>query len=281
MKYVGAHVSAAGGVQNAPLRAQEIGATAFALFTKNQRQWHAKPLTEDVIEQFISNCAKVGITADHILAHDSYLINLGHHDPVARKKSLNAFIDELERCWQLGLTLLNFHPGSHLNKIDEQSCIKNMADCINQALAETEGVTAVIENTAGQGTNLGYRFEQIASIIEQIDDKERIGVCIDTCHTLAAGYDLTNREAVETTFREFDRLVGFSYLKGMHLNDSKKTLGSRVDRHESLGEGYAGIAVFEYIMATNDFDDIPLILETPNPDRWPEEIIKLNSFSTR
>ena len=280
MKYVGAHVSAAGGVQNAPLRAREIGATAFALFTKNQRQWHAKPLTSEVIKQFTDNCKEVGIGADHILAHDSYLINLGHPEIAAREKSVNAFIDELMRCQQLGLTLLNFHPGSHLKKIDEPTCIKYMADSINQALAESEGVTAVIENTAGQGSNLGYRFEQIASIIEQVKDKERIGVCIDTCHTFAAGYDLTDSEAVEATFREFDRLIGFPYLKGMHLNDSKKTLGSRVDRHESLGDGYTGLAVFEYIMASSAFDGIPLILETPNPDRWPDEINKLHRFFT-
>lgn len=221
MKFVGAHVSAAGGVDQAVLRAHELEATAFALFTKNQRQWRAAPLAEDVIERFKAACQKYNYSSNQILPHDSYLINLGHPVTEALEKSREAFIDELQRCEQLGLSLLNFHPGSHLMQIDEDKCLATIAESINIALDKTEGVTAVIENTAGQGSNLGFRFEHLAKIIAGVEDKSRVGVCIDTCHAFAAGYDLRTREACEHTFKNFADVVGFKYLRGMHLNDAK------------------------------------------------------------
>lgn len=278
MKYIGAHVSASGGVENAPVNAQNIGATAFALFTKNQRQWIAPPLTEKSIAKFKENCEKFGYTAQQILPHDSYLINLGSPDEDGLAKSRNAFIDEMERCQQLGLKYLNFHPGSHLNKMSESECIKVIAESINIAIDKTKDVVAVIENTAGQGSNVGYRFEHLAQIIEQVDDKERIGVCIDTCHAFVGGYDLHTREGFEKSFEEFANVVGFDYLCGMHLNDAKKELGSRVDRHDSLGKGSLGIDTFKWIMQDSRFDGIPLILETPDDTIWAEEIQMLREI---
>jgi deoxyribonuclease IV len=279
MKYIGAHVSAAGGVENAPLNAHEIGATGFALFTKNQRQWSAKPLTDENIELFQKNCADCGFTMDAIIPHDSYLINIGHPEKTNLQKSRNAFLDEFKRCEQLGIRMINFHPGSHLNKISEKECLKRNAESINRILSQTDGVTAVIENTAGQGTNLGYRFEHLASIIDQVEDKNRVGVCMDTAHVFVAGYDISTEDGFLETMNQFDSIVGFEYLKAMHLNDSKKESGSRVDRHDSLGEGYIGWTPFELIMKDDRFDSIPLILETPEPDRWPVEIEKLRSIS--
>ena len=279
MKRVGAHVSIAGGVQNAPLNAKKIGARAFAMFTKNQRQWHAKPYTEEQIEQFHANLEAGGFRPQDVLPHDSYLINLGNPDTEAREKSLDAFVDELKRCRQLGLVYLNFHPGSHLRKIDETACLDLIAASLNQALERTEEVMAVIENTAGQGSNLGYRFEHLAYLIERVEDKSRIGVCLDTCHTFTAGYDLRTREAYEKTMQEFGEIVGFSYLKGMHLNDSKVDLGSHVDRHESLGKGKLGLEPFRFIMQDPRMDEMPLILETVDADLWPQEIAMLYEFS--
>ncbi len=279
MKRIGAHVSAAGGVENAPLNAAKIGASAFALFTKNQRQWQAKPLSQESISAFKQNLHKVGISAEYVLPHDSYLINLGHPDHDALEKSRNAFIDEMQRAQQLGLVLLNFHPGAHLNKISEQMSLHRVADSINIALEKTSGVTAVIENTAGQGTTLGYTFEHLATIIDKVEDKSRVGVCIDTCHTFTAGYDMRTPQTCEQTFSLFAETVGFSYLKGMHLNDSRPELGSRVDRHHSLGKGQLGLEVFKYIMNDPRFEEIPLILETIDESIWPEEIELLHSFT--
>lgn len=284
MKYIGAHVSAAGGVQNAPLNAQQIGATAFALFTKNQRQWQAKPLDPADIKAFRENCARRGYSPAQILAHDSYLINLGHPDRTALEKSRRAFLDEVERCHLLGLTTLNFHPGSHLTKEAEAgtspitSCLATVADSLNRTLDASAGITLVIENTAGQGSNVGHSFAQIAEIIDQVIDKTRVGVCIDTCHAWAAGYDLASADGFARTWQIFDEVIGFAYLRGMHLNDAKKPRNSRVDRHASLGEGELGIAPFERIMTDPRFDDIPLILETPDNDRWAEEIARLQQF---
>ena len=277
MKYVGAHVSASGGVENAPLNASEIGATAFAFFTKNQRQWVAAPLTEESITLFKARCAEFGYTPKQILPHDSYLINLGSPDDEALQKSRDAFLDEIQRCEQLGLDRLNFHPGSHLNKISEEDCLKRIAESINVTLSKTRDVTAVLENTAGQGTNVGYRFEQLREIIDLVDDQSRIGVCIDTAHSFAAGYNLATPEGFVSTFAQFDDVVGFHYLRGMHLNDSKKDLSTRVDRHEVLGEGFIGKTVFELIMNDKRFDNIPLILETPDETRWNEEVSWLKS----
>lgn len=269
----------AGGIENAPKNAREIGATAFALFTKNQRQWKGSPLSEEAIESFRKECREGGFEMKHILPHDSYLINLGNPDPDKLEKSRNAFIDEMQRAEALGLELLNFHPGSHLNQIDEEGCLALIAESINLALAATSSVTAVIENTAGQGTNLGCRFEQIATIINQVKDKTRVGVCLDTCHLFAAGYDLRTPEAAEATFAEFDRIVGMQYLRGMHLNDAKQPLGSRVDRHAPIGKGEIGVEGFRWLMQNPAFDDIPLILETPEPEGWPKEIEMLFSMA--
>ncbi len=272
MKWIGAHVSTAGGVQNAPENAHNIGARAFALFTKNQRQWRAKPLTTEQIDGFHTAMEQYGYTSDQVLPHDSYLINLGHPEAEPREKSLNAFIDELERCHQLGLTLLNFHPGSHLRKSSEEECLDQIADSINLALDQTTGVTAVIENTAGQGSNLGHRFEHLAHIIDRVEDKTRIGVCIDTCHTFAAGYDLRTADNYTATMNEFDEIVGFNYLRGMHINDCKSEFASRVDRHHSIGKGNMGPGPFQMIMNDERIDEIPMVLETINSDIWREEI---------
>ena len=276
MKYIGAHVSASGGVENAPLNAKEIGANAFALFTKNQRQWVSAPLTQKSIEHFKNNCAEYGFDASYIMPHDSYLINLGNPDEEAIQKSRAAFIDEMQRCEQLGLKMLNFHPGSHLNKISIEQCLDEIAANINLALSKTNGVTAVIENTAGQGSNVGNRFEEIRYIIDRIEDKSRVGVCIDTCHTYSAGYDIVND--YEGVFGEFERVVGLEYLKGIHLNDTKKPLGSRVDRHECIGDGLLGIDFFKRFMQDSRFDNMPIVLETPDENRWKEEIKLLRSF---
>ena len=272
MKRIGAHVSASGGVFNAPINAKNIGADAFALFVKNQRQWSAKPLSDDDIAKFKANLATSGIKSDYILAHESYLINLGHPDEILRKKSLEAFIDEVERCEKLGIKLLNFHPGSHLNEISAEICLQNIANSLNFAIANTSGVKLVIENTAGQGSNLGFKFEQIAYIIERITDKRRIGVCIDTCHAFAGGYDFRTKKSYEKTMGEFDRIIGYKFLSGMHLNDTKNELGVRKDRHESLGRGFLGLSSFENIMNDKQIDEIPLILETIDESIWADEI---------
>ncbi|HOG20746.1 MAG TPA: deoxyribonuclease IV [Salinivirgaceae bacterium] len=276
--YIGAHVSASGGVENAPLNAHSIGANAFALFTKNQRQWVAKPLEQSSITRFKEYCKQYNFDKNQILPHDSYLINLGHPKAENLNKSREAFIDEMVRCEQLGLKKLNFHPGSHLNEISEEESLKLVADSISIALKQTKVVTAVIENTAGQGTNLGYIFEHLAFIIKNVDDKDRVGVCIDTCHAFTAGYDLLSPEGWDKTWSDFDRIIGFDNLCGMHLNDTKKELGSRVDRHAPLGEGFLGLEPFKRIMRDSRFKNIPLILETPEDDRWASEIELLRSF---
>lgn len=272
MKFVGAHVSTSGGVENAPVNAFAIGAKAFALFTKNQRQWAAKPLLQESIKVFKENCEKYGYNPEHILPHDSYLINLGHPEKEGLEKSRKAFLDEMQRCEQLGLDRLNFHPGSHLNKIDEEACLKTIAESVNIVLDQTRGVTAVIENTAGQGTNMGHTFEQIRFIIDHVEDKSRAGVCIDTCHAYSAGYNLKTPEGYEETFRKFNDVIGFNYLKGLHLNDTKKVFGSRVDRHELIAKGFLGEEPFRLIMNDPRFDNLPLILETPDDEKWKEEI---------
>lgn len=275
MKYIGAHVSASGGVEFAPVNAHEIGANAFALFTKNQRQWVSKPLTEENIRLFKENCTKYNFQTDYILPHDSYLINLGHPEEEGLEKSRAAFLDEMQRCEQLGLKLLNFHPGSHLNKISVEDCLALIAESINLTLEKTKGVTAVIENTAGQGSNLGSEFWQLRYIIDRVNDKSRVGICLDTCHTYTAGYNIVND--YDKVFDEFEKEVGFEYLRGMHLNDSKKELGSHVDRHDNIGQGLTGSAFFERLMKDSRFDNMPLILETPDESKWAEEIAWLRS----
>lgn len=280
-KFIGAHVSASGGVWNAPKNAHELGATAFAFFTKNQRRWQAKPLSEDDIGKFKANCKKYNFRPEQILPHDSYLINLGHPETEALEKSRLAFDDEIQRCEQLGLTLLNFHPGSHLKQISESESLKLVAESINLALDKSTSVKAVIENTAGQGSNLGYRFEHLAEIIEQVEDKSRVGVCIDTCHTFVSGYDLRTTEACANTFEQFANIVGFEYLSGMHINDSKAELNSRLDRHHSLGQGFIGNAAFEFIMQDARFDGIPMVLETIDDAIWQQEIAWLQMLANQ
>ncbi len=272
-KKIGAHVSASGGVELAPVNAHEIGATAFALFTKNQRQWVSKPLTDENIRLFKENCAKYDFAPEYILPHDSYLINLGHPEAEGLEKSRTAFLDEMQRCEQLGLKLLNFHPGSHLNQIPLEVCLDRIAESINWALTRTQGVTAVIENTAGQGSNVGNEFWHLKYIIDRVEDKNRVGVCLDTCHTFTAGYDfLANYDKV---FDSFASEVGFEYLRAMHLNDSKKERGTRVDRHDNIGKGFIGNAFFERLMQDPRFDNMPLILETPDETQWAQEIAGL------
>ncbi len=278
MKYVGAHTSASGGVTNAVLNAEKIGAKAFALFTKNQKRWDAKPLDTKTIDSFKEALHGSGISPKHVLPHDSYLINLGHPEDEKRAKSMEAFLDEVQRCSLLGLDRLNFHPGSHLKQISEDECMARISEAMNITLDKTSGVSLVLENTAGQGSNLGWKFEHLAQIIDKIEDKSRVGVCIDTCHMFTAGYDIRTREAYYITMAQFENIVGFQYLKGMHLNDSKPELGSHVDRHDSLGKGKIGLDAFRFIMNDERMDDIPLILETIDETIWADEIKLLYSF---
>lgn len=279
MRYIGAHVSAAGGPQHAPQNAQAIGATGFAMFTKSQRQWAAPPLKEADISAFKQTCATLGYPPAALLPHASYLINMGNAEPAKWQQSVNALTDELQRAATLGLNMVNFHPGAHLNLVSEKECLSLIANGINQVLAHTEGVIAVVENTAGQGSNLGYRFEQIAEILAQVEDKERVGVCVDTCHAFAGGYDLSTPKGYEAMWQEFDSTVGLSYLRGLHLNDAMKPLGSRVDRHSPLGEGCIGLGAFELLAKDPRFEGLPLILETPEPERWPMEIARLREWA--
>jgi deoxyribonuclease-4 len=275
MKYIGAHVSSSGGVENAPVNAHDIGAKAFGLFVKNQRQWISAPLTKASIESFRKNCEKFGYLPAHILPHDSYLINLGHPEKEGLQRSRDSFLDEMQRCHKLGLDRLNFHPGSSLDKITREECLKIVADSINVVLDKTTGVTAVIENTAGQGNNVGYTFEQIRFMIDLVEDKSRVGVCFDTCHAYTSGYDIKSEDGYRKTFQQFENIIGFKYLKGIHLNDSKKDLGSRVDRHDKIGEGLLGEEVFSRMMNDPRFDNIPIILETPDENQWKKEILML------
>ncbi|MDR0468211.1 MAG: deoxyribonuclease IV [Campylobacteraceae bacterium] len=278
MKYVGAHVSASGGVENAPINAKNIGAKAFALFTKNQRQWTAKPLEKKSIESFKKNLDIAEILPKHILAHDSYLINLGHYDTATRKKSLDAFLEEVKRCEELGLDKINFHPGSHLREISEEECLDNISECMNEVLQMSKNIKLVIENTAGQGSNVGYKFEHLAYLIDKSIDKSRVGVCLDTCHLFTSGYDIRDKDSYEKIMESFDSIIGFKYLLGMHLNDSKAPIGSRVDRHDSIGMGKIGLEAFSLIMNDERIDDIPMILETVDEGIWAEEIELLYSL---
>lgn len=278
MKYVGAHVSASNGVGATPAAANAIGARAFALFTRQPQRWVSKKLSQADIDDFKAGCELYGYKPEVVLPHDSFLINLGSPDAEKLEKSRVAFIDEMERAALLGLTMVNFHPGSHLDQIPVDDCLDLIAESINFALERTSGVKAVIENTAGQGSNLGFDFKQIARIIDGVSDRSRVGVCIDTCHTFAAGYDLASPEGYEATWREFDRTIGLDYLCGMHINDSKKGLGSHVDRHASLGQGELGEAFFRRMMNDPRLNGIPMILETPDDTIWAKEISWLYSL---
>lgn len=279
MKFIGAHVSASAGVSSAPVNAHAIGAQAFALFTRNPSRWKSPAISDAEAAKFKENCDNLGYTPDRILPHDSYLINLGAPDKQKLAMSRDAFLDEIRRCEQLGLTMLNFHPGSHLKQIEPEACLDLIAESINMTLDKTSGVKAVIENTAGQGSNLGYSFEQLAHIIDKVEDKTRVGICIDTCHAYSAGYDLATDEGYQKTWEDFDRIIGLQYLSGMHINDSKRPLDSRIDRHESLTKGTLGTRFFEMLMADRRLDGIPMILETPDEMLWAQEIQWLYSLT--
>ncbi|MDY3938721.1 MAG: deoxyribonuclease IV [Spirochaetia bacterium] len=272
MKKPGAHVSIAGGLFNAPDHAKEIGASAFAMFSKNQRQWFAPEPDDNAVNWFRFHLASAKIKPEDVLVHSSYLINLGNADKEKFAKSFDSFLGEARILERLGLTLLNFHPGSHVNLSSPHEAMKQIADAVNRAVSETDKTVFVLETMAGQGTSLGSSFEELSEILSHIKNPARVGVCIDTCHIFSAGYDLRTEESYTKTMYEFERLIGFSYLKGVHLNDSKNPLGSRVDRHESLGDGALGWLPFELIMNDDRFEEIPLILETPRPERWADEI---------
>ncbi len=272
MKYIGAHVSTEGGVANAPLEAIAIGAMSFALFTGSSNRWNSKAISMEEAHAFKENCLRGGFTAKQILPHDNFLINLGSPDAQKLHLSRKSFLEEMKRCEQLGLTMLNFHPGSHVNEIDEEKCLDLIAESINLTLDKTSGVTAVLESTAGQGSNLGHRFEHLAHIISKVEDKSRVGVCIDTCHTYSAGYDLADEEGYTKTWKEFDEIIGKEYLRALHLNDDLRKLGSRIDRHAEIGKGTLGMEFFRRLVNDPRFDNMPIILETPNPAIWPEEI---------
>ncbi len=280
MKYIGAHVSISGGVETAPGRAKEIGANALGIFTKNQRQWKAKPLTEENIKDFKANLSDAGIAPGHVIVHDSYLINIGNPDEEKRRKSLDALIDEVRRVEQLDLVYLNFHPGSGLGKLDEDETISLIAGGVKEVLSESESAVLLIEATAGQGAHVGYRFEHLADIMEQAKGDDRVAVCLDTCHIFAAGYDLRSAESYAATMEQFDSIVGMENLKAIHVNDARADLGSRLDRHDSLGEGTLGWKTFEHIVKDKRTDGVPLILETPVPDKWEAEISRMFEMAT-
>lgn len=277
MKYIGAHVSVQGGVDKAPLNAAAIGAKAFALFTGWSSRWASKPISEETAEAFRENCSTNGFTPSVILPHDNFLINLGSPDSKKLAMSRKSFLEEMQRCEALGLTMLNFHPGSHLNEMDPDDCLDLIAESINITLGKTQGVTAVLESTAGQGSNLGWKFEHLARIIDHVEDKSRIGVCVDTCHSHSAGYDLADKDGYRQTWEEFDRVIGGHYLRALHLNDNKRQLGSRIDRHEEIGKGSLGEEFFIRLVNDPRFDNMPIILETPNEENWANEIAWLYS----
>lgn len=281
MKFIGAHVSVEGGVSNAPLNAAAIGAKAFALFTGYNTRWASKPISDEQAALFKENCERLGFSPEVILPHDNFLINLGSPDSKKLAMSRKSFLEEMQRCEQLGLRMLNFHPGSHVGEMEEDACLDLIAESINITLGKTTGIVAVIETTAGQGTNLGHRFEHIARIIDGIEDKERAGVCLDTCHSYSAGYDLASEEGYRETWRLFDEIIGAKYLKAIHLNDDMRALGSRIDRHASLGKGTLGEEFFRRFVNDPRFDSMPIILETPDPDIWKQEIEWLYSLEKK
>ncbi|VAX76349.1 deoxyribonuclease IV [Buchnera aphidicola] len=271
-KYIGAHVSSAGGLENSILRAHELEATAFSLFLSNQLQWRIPILKEKTINNFVRLCKKYNYHSKSILPHSSYLVNLGHPDKNMREKSCYYFIQEIKCCYQLGLMMINIHPGSYLYKITEKKCLENIIDSINFILSKTEHIIIVLENTAGQGSNVGYCFEHLAFIIRHIKNKLRIGVCLDICHLFASGYQLNDINSFIFTFKKFHNLIGLKYLYGIHMNDSKRNFNSRLDRHHNLGYGKIKKYVFSNIVQTKEFQDIPLILETKDKSLWKSEI---------
>lgn len=277
---LGAHTSAAGGVQNALYEGQKIGATTIQLFTSNQRQWKARSLSHETVTAWHKALEETGLKC--IMSHDSYLINLGSADPDVLCKSRAAFREELIRCLQLGVTFCNFHPGSAVNQT-VPACLDRIAESLIQVkdlFEKHPPLTLLLENTAGQGSTVGVTFEELAYIIERVENDVPIGVCIDTCHVFAAGYDIRTREHLNRCLANFDHVIGLEYLKAMHLNDSQKGLGSRIDRHASIGEGLLGVECFRAIMQESRLSPIPKYLETPGgPPVWEKEIELLRSFA--
>jgi len=265
MPLLGAHVSTSGGVNKAPGNGKNLGCEAIQVFTRNQMQWRARPLSEQDIAAFREGLKECSIQAT--VSHDSYLINLGSHEPVTLQKSLDAFADEIERCERLGIPFLVFHPGAHVG-CGEAAGLQRIVGSLNAVLRQKPGykTQVLLENTAGQGTNLGYRFEHLAEILAKTEDPNRLGVCLDTCHLFAAGYDLRTLSTYEATFQEFDAIVGLGRVKAFHLNDSKKSLGSRVDRHENIGKGGLGLEPFRFLLNDPRFAEFPMLLETPGGD---------------
>lgn len=279
MKYIGAHVSADPDLSFAPAEAASLGASAFAFFTAPPQRWRSPDPSPELCEAFRRNCESHGFSPDTILPHAGFMINLGSPDKRKLALSRLAFTDEFRRCQLLGLRMLNFHPGASLGKIDDEQCLRLIAESINISLSRTEGVKAVIENTAGQGSNLGWKLDQIAFIIDLVEDKSRVGVCIDSCHAFAAGLDFSTPEGYDRSWAEFDSVIGRDYLSAMHLNDALRPLGSRIDRHERIGFGTIGPDFFKRLLADPRTDGIPLILETPDETLWPEEIKQLYGYS--
>ena len=276
MLTIGCHLSSSKGYLAMGKEAVSIGANTFQFFTRNPRGSKAKAIDEADVAAFLSYSKEHGI--ERILAHAPYTLNPCSKDAHTREFAWMTMADDLKRMEYTPGNCYNFHPGSHLKQISVEECLNRVAESINLTLDKTNGVTAVIENTAGQGSNIGYKFEHLAYIINRVEDKSRVGVCIDTCHTFAGGYDIATAEGFEKTFREFDETIGFKYLRAMHLNDSKKGVGSHIDRHESLGKGELGTTPFRLLMQDSRFDNIPLILETPNEDIWAKEISWLYSL---
>lgn len=276
---IGAHTSTAGGIQKALLEGKEIGATTIQLFTSNQKQWQGRPLTPEIIENWQRTLQETDLC--HIMSHDSYLINLGGPRPEILEKSRKAFYEEVDRCIQLGITYLNFHPGAALDG-DVQDCLDRIIESLLlvRPLLEKGKTRLLLETTAGQGSTVGHRFEHLAYIIEHVKEHIPIGICIDTCHLFVAGYDVRTSEAWEKTLSEFDRIVGLPFLYAFHLNDSLKELGSRVDRHQPLGEGHIGWECFRFLMTDLRTRHLPKYLETPGrTDLWKKEIQQLKELA--
>ena len=261
--FVGAHVSSAGGVQNAVMNSVHIGANAFALFLKSQRKWANPPLADDQCSNWHTNCAHQSYDAkQHVLPHGSYLVNLAHTDPMRTKQAYDAFIDDLKRCERLGIHLYNFHPGNVAGKMRPEA-IAHLASNLNKAHKETSNVVTVLENMAAGGNVIGSTFEDLRDIIELVEDKSRVGICLDTCHAFAGGYDLRTPQALEETLQHLDDLVGVKYLRALHLNDSKAPYQSHRDLHANIGTGFLGLRAFHAIMNESRFEGLPMVLETP------------------
>jgi deoxyribonuclease-4 len=274
---LGAHTSINGGVSTAVDLAGKLKFTAMQIFTKNNNRWFAKPLTEEEINKYKTKLEASNIK--FVVSHDCYLINLCARDEIMLVKSRDAFIDELQRCEQLGIPHLNFHPGAHLG-LGEEDGIKLIAESLNIAHQKTSGfkVSSMLETTAGQGTSIGYRFEHLRKIIDLVEEKERMTVCIDTAHIFAAGYDIKVAKNYDIVIKEFDNIIGIDRLKCFHMNDSKKQLGSRVDRHENIGDGFIGLEGFSNIMNDKRIEMVPKILETPKGKEQLEDIKNLTTL---